>query len=317
MTPPTSLPFAVSSYMGLIHAALAVSGAICVFCIVMLASQGVGALYGRLQWRWTRALASLERMRPHSSEPPVLTEHELYMLPAVDFRVVYLVASCVGFALTFALLERGQLTIMSLLGLGAFFLPYLWRRDRISNLEWEYKKQVQALIIRLRMEVSLGRTLSQSLQGVAEEVEESLAESGGGIGRRSSTEEKGVQLFQRRVVYHIRTLSSLARPERVLSALARDFTCGGATGAGRSEILDSLLVKIDAAQRGGATYADALAEAVDETMDSMSQNARLIIQEAPMKLLLPMLGGLFPPPIVLMLLPLVARVLAGMSVGRR
>lgn len=300
MSFPTIHSLWLSRYSNLIRSIFALSGALGVFCLVMLASHSIWALYHRLQWRWTRALATLRQMRPHSSEPAVLREGQLYLLPPLDFQVIYLLASCLGFGLTFVLLEGERLTLRALLGLGAFLLPYLWKRERIVDLQWEYARQVQSLIIRLRMDVSLGRTLSQALEAVAMEAEDSQGESG-------SVESEAAQLFRRRVVYHIRTLQSLARPERVLSALARDF---------KSEILNSLLVKIDAAQLGGATYGEALAEAVDETMASRLANARLAIQEAPMKLLLPMLVGLFPPPIMLMMLPVVTRVLAGMGTAR-
>jgi len=288
------------SYADGIRLVFALSSALSVFFLVILASRVVGILTQRVQWRWTKVLASLSAMRPLSSEPPVLSEEMLYQLPEMDFRVIYLLVSGVGFAITFVLLEKGQLTLVSLLGLGAFFIPFLWRKGRIATFQWEYQKLIQTFVIQLRMEVSLDRTLSQALGEITSQLERAPEMAG-------FEEGEATALFQRRLQFHTQRLLSLARPERVVSALAVDF---------RSDTLDSLLVKIDAAQRGGATYAEALADAVDETMDSMSQNARLAIQEAPMKLLLPMLGGLFPPPVVLIVLPLVTTVMAGMSRSR-
>ena len=300
-----SLQHILVSYSGEIQLVFALSSALAVFCLTRLLSRLVATLYQRVQWRWTRALASLPTMRPLSSEPPVLSDEELYLLPAMDSRVIYLLVSCVGFAVTFVLLERGQLTLVSLLGLTAFFLPYLWKKGRIATLQWEYRKLVQTFVIQLRMEVSLARTLSQALGEITAQLER--APEMAGFAAYPGGEDKAAALFQRRLEFHTQRLLSLARPEQVLAALARDF---------RSETLDSLLVKIDAAQRGGATYAEALAASVDETMETMMANARLSIQEAPMKLLLPMLGGLFPPPIVLMILPVVTTVIAGMSVAK-
>jgi hypothetical protein len=106
-----------------------------------------------------------------------------------------------------------------------------------------------------------------------------------------------------RLGYHLERSFS-TDPVEVIEALGEDM---------RSPEMERLLLGIRAARKGGVSYVEAIVMASEEAKERILEEARLAIEETPVRLLIPMLILLVPPILVLLLYPLVARLLALMA----
>jgi len=89
-------------------------------------------------------------------------------------------------------------------------------------------------------------------------------------------------------------------PEDVIQGLAEDFD-----SIHLRELLDRLLM----AREGGVSYERALAISVDSIEEDIRSRIEMEIQAAPTKLTIPMVLGIFGPPVVIGMLPLIAGML--------
>jgi hypothetical protein len=93
---------------------------------------------------------------------------------------------------------------------------------------------------------------------------------------------------------HVESRLSIA-PEEVLKALAEDF---------KSEHLLILPERLESARNGGISYDQAVSITVSQVEDEIRGSVRHEIQQAPIRLTFPMIGGVFLAALILAIFPL-------------
>ena len=207
------------------------------------------------------------------------TDDDLYGLRGIPWPLLRVAGAGLGVALTWMLLgERNP--ALSVLGLGGILAPRLIRAYLVRQGQIEIDRQVRSLIFLLRAALAVFGGLRPALEEVARRLEPGVVQS--------------------RLGHHLER-SFAADPATAIEHLAGDI---------HSEELDHLLLGITAARRGSMGYTEAVVEAADEAGERINEQARVAIEETPMRLLIPMLLLLLPPFLVLSLYPLLARVMA-------
>ncbi len=243
---------------------------------------GVAGMLGawRRHSRWSAAV-----QRPgEAAVPDVLAEAPYLGIPDLNWNLLQLagaVAGVLGLSLVFA----ETTPQMALVGVAGALGPRLARRYLMEQARVRHLAEVRDFIAALRLMVSIGETLSRSLIRLSQEDDPSL--------------------FGQRLRGHVATRLA-SSPEAVIEALARDF---------RSPELENLLLRLRASQRGGLSGGEAVRSTAEEVEAEMAERAELAIEEAPTKLVLPMLVGLFPTILVLLLYPLAQTFLSGLRAG--
>lgn len=266
---------------------LSVAGAV-VSGSFLLAGFGQGIL-GRVMRRRKSGLALVKlygRRREGKEEGDTLPLERLHGWSDVRWRVAGLLGGVAGMVVLYLLFaEMGTPYLaLVLVGAGAALVPQMVKRTRRRAVEWRYLREIRDFITSLRLAVSLGETISQALLGIAE--------------------QEGESLFHERLHHHVRTKLATSTPEKVLEALARDF---------RSQEIGALLRRLTAARGGGLSYGEALRASAERVEQEMVQAAEYAIEEAPTRLVLPMLIGLFPTVVVLVVYPLAMALIAGIA----
>lgn len=242
----------------------------------------------RLMRRHKRGLALLKlygRRRGGEKEAgDLLPLERLYGWSEARWRGAGLLAAVAGMAVLYLLFAEMGTPYLALLGGAAALVPQMVKRTQRRAHQWRYLREIRDFITSLRLAVSLGETISQALLGIAE--------------------QEGETLFHERLRHHVRTKLATSTPEKVLDALARDF---------RSPEIAALLRQITAARAGGLSYGEALRGSAERVEQEMVQAAEYAIEEAPTRLVLPMLVGLFPTIVVLVVYPLAMALIAGIS----
>ncbi len=141
-------------------------------------------------------------------------------------------------------------------------------------------REIRDFIVSLQLGTSMNETLSGALLRAAEQLK-----------------DRGV--FGQRLLKHVETRLSIA-PEEVIKGLAEDF---------HSEHLRDLLQRLELARDGGISYERALTLSVSLIEEEIRGNVERDIQQAPIKLTLPMIAGVFLPAIIIGIFPLVLNVL--------
>lgn len=246
-------------------------------------------LYRRRE-RWRQLVRRQFPTATPGQAPGILSEDELLDLPAVHsapaghcvWRVVQIAAGAIGVGVGYLVLAETT-PEMAVVGVVAALLPRFLLRLRAGAVRWRHRLAIRNFLTLLRLSISLGETLSRALEDVA--------------GR------SGEDLFARRLRHHLDSRVA-GQPLPILEALAADF---------RSPDLEALVLRVEAAQRGGATLEEAVAVSAREIETRMLEEARLSVQQAEPQLLLPMMAGLFFPAMYLVLYPLGAFILAGLN----
>lgn len=264
---------------------LSVAGAV-VSGSFLLAGFGQGIL-GRVMRRRKSGLALVKlygRRREGKEEGDTLPLERLHGWSEVRWRVAGLLGGVAGMVVLYLLFAEMGTPYLALVGAGAALVPQMVKRTRRRAVEWRYLREIRDFITSLRLGVSLGETISQALLGIAE--------------------QEGESLFHERLRHHVRTKLATSTPEKVLEALARDF---------RSPEIGALLRQLTAARGGGLSYGEALRASAERVEQEMVQAAEYAIEEAPTRLVLPMLIGLFPTVVVLVVYPLAMALIAGIA----
>lgn len=210
------------------------------------------------------------------------TEEDLYGLRGIPWTLWRIVGAVAGVVLTYLLLaERNP--ILAVLGLGGAFAPRLIRAYLVRRRQVDVDRQVRDFIFLLRPALALHGGLRPALEDVAERL------------------EPGVTRDRLR---HRLERSFAVDPAAVVEGLAKDV---------RSTELDNLLLGITAARKGGMGFGEAVIRAADAAGERIYEEARIAIEETPVRLLIPMLLLLVPPFLILALYPLLARLLALLS----
>jgi len=238
---------------------------------------------GDVARRYLRFRASpIESLRALERPEEAFTESDLYGLRGIPWDLWRVVGALVGVVLTYLLLaERNP--YLCVVGLGGAFVPRLVRSYLVRRRRGHVDRQIRDLIFLLRPALGVRGGLRPALEDVH--------------GRLSP----GV--VKERLGYHLER-SFAADPVEVIEALGADV---------RSSEMARLLLGIRAARKGGVSYGEAIVMAAEEAKERILEEARLAIEETPVRLLIPMLILLLPPILVLLLYPLVARLLALMA----
>jgi len=230
-------------------------------------------------------LARQSREETGPTHPPTL--EELYGLPHVSWPALTL--ACGGAGLVISVSVVPLVLKKKAACVAGAFIPIAVRSYLRARGERRLQQQVRRFITDLRLSLAFVRSLGQSLYRLA-----------GDVGS-DAPDPRGI-LFTRLKQY----LRTRMMPEEILEHLASDL---------RSDELRELLERVDAATRGNETYANAL-QAVSASMwTDECARAEEEIQSAGTRMILPMVGAMMGPLLVMVLLPAVARLLAGLTVA--
>ena len=224
------------------------------------------------------------RRKEGDKEGDTLSLERLYGWSEAHWRGAGLLAALAGMVVLYLLFAEMGTPYLALVGAGTALVPQMVKRSQRRSVGWRYLREIRDFITSLRLAVSLGETISQALLGIAE--------------------QEGETLFRERLRHHVRTKLATSTPEKVLEALARDF---------RSPEIVALLRQLAAARAGGLSYGEALRASAERVEQEMVQAAEYAIEEAPTRLVLPMLIGLFPTVVVFVLYPLAMALIAGIT----
>jgi hypothetical protein len=169
---------------------------------------------------------------------------------------------------------------LAVLGLGGAVAPRALRSFLVRRRRGHVDRQIRDMIFLLRPAIGVRGGLRPALEEVCERLPPGVVKD--------------------RLEHHLeRTFS--ADPVEVIEALGADL---------RSQEMERLLLGMRAARKGGVSYIEATVIAAEEAKEHIVAEARLAIEETPVRLLVPMLILLVPPVLVLVLYPPVARLLA-------
>lgn len=169
------------------------------------------------------------------------------------------------------------------------------RRSRSGLLQRDPGQERKALPVDLRdirdfaFNLQLGTSMAATLSGALEQTAYQFASRKGIFGER----------LKRQVDAKL-----ASSPEDVVQGLAEDFD---------SSHLRELLERLIMAREGGVSYERALSISVDSIEEDIRSWIEMEIQEAPTKLTIPMVLGIFGPPILIGMFPLIARMLGVLS----
>lgn len=260
---------------GILLSAVAALGAGSVSAWGLLAIGDAAARFRRFRYA-NPAEAFLSRDDEPANE---FAQEDLYGLRGIPWALWRIAGALAGALLAYLLLaERNP--ILAGLGLAGAFAPRLIRAYLVRRRKVDIDRQVRDLIFLLRPALSLRGGLRPALE-----------DAGGRL-------EPGV--VRDRLQHHLERAFAID-PASVIEGLARDT---------RSVELDNLLLGIRAANKGGMGFGEAVIRAAEEGGERIREEARIAIEETPVRLLIPMLLLLVPPFLVLALYPLLARLLA-------
>ena len=147
-------------------------------------------------------------------------------------------------------------------------------------------RDIRDFMVNLQLGTSMNQTISVALAETANQFQ-----------------HKGV--FGERLRRQVDARLSTA-PEEVVEGLAKDF---------RSVHLRELLERLNMAREGGVSYVRALEISVSAVEEDIRGQVELEIQQAPLKLTIPMVAGVFMPALLLGIIPLLSNMLEVMSAG--
>lgn len=152
---------------------------------------------------------------------------------------------------------------------------------------WRVKVEIRDFLSGLRLALAIRPTISLALEAA------------------SAGMSKG--LFAERLRYHVKTRLLTEGAEAVIRRLAQEF---------HSKEVEGLLVRIEAARKGGLPLPEALRRASEEMERELIREAEYAVESAPVRLTFPLLLTLFPPLLLFIALPLVWTLLENLGALR-
>ncbi|MBC8446237.1 MAG: type II secretion system F family protein [Chloroflexi bacterium] len=222
-----------------------------------------------------RALRFYRRLRPKEEQEMDL---DRVLLGGVNWLLLATACSFVAFwavALPTSVMSYGLVAAVASGGL-VWFVRSLERERKL----WQVKMEIRDFLSGLRLALSIRPTISLALETASRQM------------------AKG--LFADRLRLHVSTRLLTEGAEAVLARLGREF---------RSPELERLIRHVEAATRGGLPLPEALRRASREMEKEMLLEAEYAVEEAPVRLTFPMLISLFPPVILLTVIPLLSSVI--------
>ena len=262
--------------------------------------EGLLALAG-LFYRRRTFLARLDRDRQaRRAGPRAKTEAEKLGLPPVNWVLWRIGSALAGFGFGWLLLGGGDYFFLAPVGLVAYFAPGFVEQQRVELARWRLRLEVRDFVTALRLALAFDVTLSRMLADIG-------ARAGGvlrGSGPRNPGSSAPDETPLARALTARQGSLTASDPQAVLAILADDLD---------SRDLRQLLGRVGAARRGGLSFADALAASAREIMEQLALDAEYRVEAAPNELILPMLLALFPPALLLLLLPVASTLMESLG----
>lgn len=249
------------------------------FCGTCAALNTLAQISARVAWLRTPSW----RRYAQRATPDPGPRHAVDRIPWDQWR---LAAAGLGGAVLLAALWGTEYVYLSVFGLAAVFLPSMVRSQMLENAHWRLRLEVRDFVSELRLALALNVTVSQALEHLA-----------------SRTLDAPTP-FVERVRHHAERTLRMEGPEAMLQMLADEFD---------SADLRKMLTLLRAALRGGMPLTAALTQSAESIAQGIRAGAELSIEEAPTKLILPMLLTLFPTILALTLIPAVSLLLTSLS----
>lgn len=262
-----------------LHAIYILSFSISGFLLTFVLLQSAAQIGGRLVLLRT----PLWRRVAQSTDQASVPRDPVQQIPWEQWR---LVSGVIGVAVLLVILWDSEYVFMAIFGLAAAFVPSVIKSQMVQQAQWRLRLEIRDLVSELRLARALNVTVSQALEYLTLRPRE-----------RPS-------YFIERVRHHAERTLRLYGPEQMLQALADEFD---------SPDLRRLLTLLRAAMRGGMSLGDALAHSSESIAQSIRADAELSIEEAPTRLILPMLFALFPTIMTIAMLPAVSLLLTALT----
>lgn len=168
-------------------------------------------------------------------------------------------------------------TFAAALGFG---LSLFLARNAARSNKWKVRLEERDFISSLRLSLAMKPTVTLALERTADKM--------------------GEGLFATRLSHHVETKLLTEGPLGIIEKLTEEF---------QSKALSGLLVRLEAAKRGGLPLPQALEEAAEEIELELRRDAEFAVEDAPTSLTFPMLVTLFPPLIIMLVFPLVIKLM--------
>ncbi|MFI4981029.1 MAG: hypothetical protein ACHQIO_11830 [Nevskiales bacterium] len=234
-------------------------------------------LVARLRGHW-HPLTNLQNDRLELPEP--LPTPLLYTLGTMNFELLALAASATGVVFSLLIFDPTLGPLLRLSGLLAGVGPLIWKSAVAGRSKRKLLIELRHLLADLAMAIRYEKSPGRALDLVA---------------------ARGTERFPHAVVYRrLRLLNNAYQrdehgTETVLRKLASDL---------RSPELGMLVMRFEAARRGGLSFEQALSSGLAEIIDESEASADEAVETVPERLLLPMIVSLFLPTVLLILFPI-------------
>lgn len=247
---------------------------------VALAAGALVALISSLPVEIASSLKRSHRIKYLLKEKrPEEFDYDAKLAGGINWMLVGLGAALALMLMVYVLVPRMPLYAILAAGLG-FAGSMFARRAAREEGEWRVKAEIRDFLSSLRLSLAMKPTVPLALERTAQRM--------------------GKGVFARRLRYHVDTLLMTRGAMSVIEALSGEF---------HSKALEDLLVRLEAAKKGGLPLPEALKQASEEMELEMRRAAEFAVEDAPTKLTFPMLATLFPPLILLLILPMLVRLI--------
>ncbi len=231
----------------------------------------------RLRGRW-RPLSALPNDRLDLPEP--LPAPLLYGLGSLNYELVALFAAGAGACLTLIIFDPTLGPLLRFSGLLGGLGPLVWKNTVAGRGKRQVIIDLRRMLADLAMAIRYEKSPGRALDLVA---------------------ARGSERYPRSTVYRrLRVLNNAYQrdeqgAETVLRKLAADL---------RSPDLTMLVMRFEAARRGGLSFEQALASGLAEVISESEAYADAAVETVPERLQLPMIVSLFLPTVLLVLFPI-------------
>jgi len=264
-----------------------VSNGLILFCLFNLVLDGVDsvtAYLNRPRWHLPAYLQpAAKHVVDREQAAQAAIQIRLYGWAGRSTKFMQLVAG--GSGILLCLLIFPTMSIIAPLGGVLYFLPIFLANQHRQRARWNYLSQVRHLIDHLRLASDLNQSLTWGLRDAV------------------ASTPPGRYLVFDRLRYHLHRQGALAGPLVALQQVSREF--------GLRE-LEDLTDRLDSAQDGDEyVLRNTLQEAAEDIGQEIARQLQMHIEEAPVRLLFPIMAGLFPPILLLVFYPTMTILMAG------
>jgi hypothetical protein len=207
----------------------------------------------------------------------------LYGWAGQDMQLLQLIVGGCGVLLVFLVFPT--MPLLSPFGAALYFAPRILANQERERAKWRYLRQVRHLVDHLRLASDLNQSLTWGLRGAVDSV------------------APGKYLVFDRLRYHLERQGALEGPLVALRQVCREF---------HLPELEDLTDRLESARDGDEhVLRRTLHEATEDISQEIARQLLLHIEVAPVRLLMPIVMGLFPPVMLLAFYPTLSFFMAG------